>query len=143
MTVFATTRVAILDPITGQTVAVCRGPRKDGRCSAPCREAIGCADRQLLAEVAGEHLRFRVFVPADLERCPLAPPVRVPLHERRDPELRARRDALARWFGLHPVSLAALDEPTLQRMLARVGGMARPARWETFSETGHPEPLSG
>jgi hypothetical protein len=140
MTVFATTRVAILDPITGQTVAACRGPRPDGRCSAPCREAIACADRQLLAEVAGEHLRFRVFVPADLERCPLAPPPRIPLRERRDPEVRSRRDALARWFGLHPVSLAALDEPTLQRMLARVGGMAGPAPWEASSTNGRAWP---
>jgi hypothetical protein len=138
MTVFATTRVAILDPVTGQTVGVCRGPRPDGQCSAPCREGIACADRQLLAEVAGERLRLRVFVPAGLERCPLAPPPRVPLHDRRDSEVRARRDALARWFGIHPVSLATLDEPTIQRMLNRIGGMTAPDRWDAFSGTEYP-----
>ena len=136
MTVFATTRVTILDPITGQPVGVCRGPLPDGRCSAPCREGIACVDRQLFAEMAGEHMRFRVFVPAELDRCPLASPPRFPVRERRDPELRARRDALARWFGLHPVSLAALDEPTLQRMVAGVAGVAGPGPWQTFTPDG-------
>ncbi|TME00265.1 MAG: hypothetical protein E6I76_00695 [Chloroflexi bacterium] len=135
MSVFATTRVAIMDPVTGQAVGVCRGPRPDGRCSAPSPDGIGCADRQLLAQVAGERLRLRVFVPADLERCPLAPPPRVPLRERRDPELRGLRDAVARRFGLHPVSLAALDEPTVQRMLARMGGWAGAPTWQTATTT--------
>ena len=78
MTVFAATRVAILDPVTGQTIGVCRGPLPDGRCSARCLEGIACADRQLLAQVAGQRLRFRVFVPAELDRCPLAPPAPSP-----------------------------------------------------------------
>ena len=72
MTVFATTRVAIMDPVTGQPAGVCRGPLADGRCSSPCRERIACADHQLLVQIAGDHLRYRLFVPADLDRCPLA-----------------------------------------------------------------------
>jgi hypothetical protein len=140
MSVFATTRVVIADPLSGRPVGSCRGPRPDGRCSAPCGDRIGCEGHSIVAEMAGGRRRVRLAAPADLHVCPLAPSPSLSRPERRDPHLRSLRDAGADWFGIHPAMLSAVDEPTLARLLRRVrGGYADPGAppWRA-RQPGHP-----
>jgi hypothetical protein len=75
MTMFARTRVAVLDPATERSVDLCGGPRHDGSCSAPVAQAFGCGGRAIVAEPAGERRRVRLVVPGRLDACPLAPSV--------------------------------------------------------------------
>jgi len=139
MTVFATTRVVIVDPVSGRPAWSCRGPQPDGRCSAPCGDHIGCAGHSIVAEMAGGRRRLRLAAPADLDVCPLMP-APAPRPERRDPHLRSLRDAAADWFGIHPAMLSAVDEATLARLLRQVrGGYLEPmaALWPS-QQPGHP-----
>ena len=72
MTTFATTRVAILDPLTGDWMGTCAGPEPDGRCSRRAADAdIACAGHAIRCEIAGQRRRVRLFVPAVVRACPL------------------------------------------------------------------------
>ena len=140
MTVFATTRVVIVDPVSGRRVDSCRGPLPGGRCSSPCRDRIRCEGYAIVAEMAGGHQRLRLTAPAGLDACPLAPPASLSRPERRDPTVRSLRDAAADWFGIHPAMLSAVDEPTLARLITRVrGGYVDPGAtpWR-LPQPGHP-----
>jgi diguanylate cyclase (GGDEF)-like protein len=66
--------------------------------------------------------------------------------ERRDLALRARRDAIAAWFDLHPRQLASLPDDVVMAMSARLDGDARLSdrlaelrstaqRWEVLART--------
>ena len=66
--------------------------------------------------------------------------------ERRNPVLRARRDAVAAWFDLHPRQLAALPDDVVMAMAARLDGDGRlndrlaelrstAQRWEVLART--------
>jgi diguanylate cyclase (GGDEF)-like protein len=66
--------------------------------------------------------------------------------ERRDPALRARREAIAAWFDIHPRELAALPEDVVVTMAQRLEGEGRlhgqiaelrstAQRWEVLART--------
>lgn len=73
MTMFASTRVMVLDSVTGRPADICRGPHPDGSCSMPSARAFRCLGRAIVAEPAGDRRRVRLIVPDRLDRCPLAP----------------------------------------------------------------------
>ena len=55
-------------------------------------------------------------------------PAAVTFVERRNIDLRNKRDAVAAWLGVHPSELAALDSATVDAMVSRLREEARVAR---------------
>src|SRR5437588_3765710 len=84
MTVFATTQVAILDPVTAQPVGECPGPTPDNRCSlVSSGSALPCAGHPIRCQIAGQSRRLRFFVDHDRRQCSLARCTRTARLERR------------------------------------------------------------
>jgi hypothetical protein len=51
--------------------------------------------------------------------------IEAPMVERRNLELRARRDAIAGWFGVHPYELATVAVDVLEVMHRRIESLDR------------------
>lgn len=74
MDTFTADRVGILDPVTGEVVAECRGPLPDGTCPLMIGGVVPCAGHRVASLTANpEH--WRVYVPPGTTECPLARPL--------------------------------------------------------------------
>jgi hypothetical protein len=74
--------------------------------------------------VGGTKIEMATAFPTDRGRTT---PAAAPAGERRDPTIRALRNAVAAWFRIHPSSLSVLDRDTVEHMALRLEGQ-RPRR---------------